>query len=1540
MSFAIQKGRVKVKRILIMVAISIVFLNPFTPTGALAEGSDWKSISGLTGGSMAALAMSPGYSTDLTVFAGLRGHGVYRSTDGGSTWQPSGLSDQVIVDLVLSPNFTTDHTLFAATGLGSSGYVVYRSTDGGATWQPPYAMPYGSGFKPLISLSISPNYGNDHTLYALGTTEMYKSTDGGLVYSRMTGWYATHHVTELEFSPAFATDHTMFAAVEGGGIVKSVNSGGTWLATSFDVNFTFTALAVSPNYPNDLTVAAIDSFDGQLLISTDGGASRRGYSLHLGSGDKHTLLFSPMFATDHLMLAASSGDPGAYRSIDSGETWTPVGWPDPANPYHDHFVGGSIRALAVPPNTGANYYVLAGTASGLYLSQDRGQNWSQNNVGLPYLTMQTIAIAPNNPDRLLAGTSYFDHQHANSSSPVEADGSVQLSQDGGKSWRDVSGEIDRVRRVIFSPNAANDHTAFACAGTVGQNGYAGGGVYRSIDDARLWSTLIAHAACYDLALSPSYAIDHTAWAYVVGQGVLRTTNSGDSWSAINNSFVAERLLASPNYVADHTLFASTPDARLLKSSDDGAHWTPVLNNTITAVAISPAYGAGQTIYAGVKETSNSPGAIYRSGDGGAHWQKLSTGIPASVNNQSATISAIDFAKDGSILAGVIYGSAGSSVYRSVDGGGTWQAWGNPSDNGLFNLISLTNAGESDEHGAFTFIAATAHATHWRDQQQRDPAEPGAWDTLGPRGGRADVLALSPNFAADGAAFAGEWNWFRYYTQYGRGLAKSTDWGQSWQASNDPQGLPNSGTAVNGVAFSPGFASDHTVFLASYSGLFKSTDGGAHWQQFGGFEPNIFHAFTGISVAPNYPASGHMLAVGDDYGHCLYRSTDFGVHWTYGCSVTAQSVAYSPNFAQDNTIFIAGNGVRRSADGGLSWTPILTASVGAVVAPHYGVDHTLFASGDALYTSNNDGATWISVTVGLSPTILGTPAVSPAYAADHTLWVAAGNQLYRSVDGGLHLNLVPGTPNLALGPLVISPGWPAHHYMFIGTAQGVYRSSDGGASWSRMSGLLPLAASALTLSADDALWLTGTTNGIHASTDHGHTWFPFSFQDYAGSETGMALSPDYASDHTLFAVLPCNGCLGGSIYRTKNGGTTWNRVFGGGQSLGALAISPHFTADHTVFAGNYDYRVVGSTDGGDSWQSIGTWPPGTLSPKMLVALPPNYPTDSTVFAANYGFWRLPPGETVWQPAASGIVSSTHVSALAVAPNYTTSHTLLATIYDYTMEGLHSAVLRSDDGGVNWQPSDSGLATAEWRSLAFSPHYADDHTVYLASTQQLYRSVDDGYSWIAVGATPDGVSLDKVAVSNAGEVIVTTSAGVSQYRTGFRDVLVNGEAEALSGWALSADGAAYASEINFHAQQSLRLGLAQGSNHPIDSFAAQTVTIPVSATLAQLNLRLYPASSEANAAAQNLSSASGDAQYVTITPSGTGAISSTVLWMLSNAQTWQRYSFDLRLFAGQTVVVRVGAINDGQGGQTALYVDSASLITLGSNGHRALLPVILK
>ena len=135
-------------------------------------------------------------------------------------------------------------------------------------------------------------------------------------------------------------------------------------------------------------------------------------------------------------------------------------------------------------------------------------------------------------------------------------------------------------------------------------------------------------------------------------------------------------------------------------------------------------------------------------------------------------------------------------------------------------------------------------------------------------------------------------------------------------------------------------------------------------------------------------------------------------------------------------------------------------------------------------------------------------------------------------------------------------------------------------------------------------------------------------------------------------------------------------------------------------------------------------------------------------------------------------------------------------------------------------------------------------------------------------------------------------------------------------------------------------ANGDNAALDSAAVQTVTIPISATLAQLNLRLYPVSTDISLTQQPQMPTSGDVQYVSITPSDTPLTSTKLVWMLSNAQAWQRHRLDLTPFAGQTIGVRVGVINDGQHGSTVLYVDNASLITLGAIGHKVYLSVLLK
>ncbi len=1597
---------------------------------ALADAAAWQLLSGPTGGSVAALVLSPDYANDRTAFAGLRDGGVYRSIDGGETWQPSGLSDQVIVDLAISPAYATDHTLFAAVGLSTGSFNIYRSTDGGATWLAPYVTPYAYGFKPLIGLSISPDFANDHTLYALNGVETYQSSNGGLAYFKAGGWFASHTVTHLALSPGYGVDHTLFAATQDDQLYKSIDGGAHWNPAGLSGDIM--ALALSPNYLGDRTLAVIvrapNAYGsvGHLRVSYDDGASWNDSTpWPLEYPGQARLLFSPTFVHDQLILASSSGTAGPFRSRDGGQTWTRI---DP-----DGLERKSIFALAIAPDTASQPYAFLGTTSGFYRSFDRGENWYPDNDGLPCLTIRRITIAPADPNRLLVATSYFEQQRAAGSLPVESDSNLQLSIDGGQTWQEVSGRLDQVQQVAFSPDVAHDQIALACIGVIDQQGYKQGGIYRSIDAGASWVVVYSSSLCTTLALSPNFAVDHTAWAYFsagpLDTGIFRSVDGGATWTLLTNAIAANLIVPSPNYAIDQTLFAATQDGRLQKSIDGGQHWTPVLNHPITAFAVSPAYGASQTLYAGAKNSGSVPADLYRSLDGGATWQKLVTGIPSAASGKNLNLAALEFAADGSVLVGVTYGAdaSDSAAYRSVDGGSTWQLSGTGLDQfNLFDVTSTSNSVEGSSHGALTFYAGTSGGLWRSDQSQRDPTEPGAWDSAGPRGGGADALALSPNFANDGIALIGEVNWIRLI-DYGRGLFKSSDWGQTWRSVSPSFGnllhLTNppttGGEAVHGYTFSPGFATDRTVFAATSYGLYKSTDGGDTWQWLEDAASIPPLDITQVVLAPDYPTSGHLLA-SNQYG-CLALSQDYGQTWVK-CVMPASvfNFQYSPNFASDNTIFVGGSNIYRTTDRGLNWTQILTDTAGLILSPQFGVDHTaftigagvsktidtgttwtsilsapvkslavspqfnvdqtLFGSGvtgsNVVYRSLNGGTTWLSGTIGLPTTTSGSISLSPAFATDHIAYAIGDKGLYRSTNSGVDWSMIPGfdeqtitsliyapdwpthpylfvtteqavyrsidggvtwasIPDLAhvpIGPLVFSPGWPAQPYLLIGSAQGVYRSTDGGATWARMPGYTSLSTSSLAMSADDAVWLAGTSNGLYVTTDHAATWVPFgSPRRYIYQ---VAVSPVYAADHTAFMEGSYGG-MGASLLRTTDGGATWQSV----RSLdysGGLALSPQYAVDHTLFV--LSNGVWRSANGGDTWSPIGTWP-DFASPNRHLALSPNHPGNPTLFAAGPGFWRLPPGETVWQSAASGLLSVTNVSALAVAPNYAVSHMLLAATVEYQTVGLSSGVLRSEDGGITWQPSDSGVPDADLRSIAFSPDYATDHTVYLVSAAQLYRSADEGQHWTAIGAPPGWPELNSVTVSGSGQVIVTSSAGVWRYNSGFRDILINGEAEASSGWELIGN-AGPARNVIFNGQQALRLGLDNAANTTIDSAAIQTVTIPVSATLAQLNFRAYLATGETHMVTSTKSLSTGDVQYATVALAGTASMSRTLFWSLSNVQAWQRYSFDLTPFAGKTVMLRLGVVNDGSGGQTVMYVDNASLITLGPAGKRVYLPIILK
>ena len=173
-------------------------------------------------------------------------NGLYRSDDFGRTWSNAynslGMVQSSLTSAVAcSPDYEQDHTIFAGVQGG-----VLRSTDGGSTWRStifPAPMPT------VISIVVSPDFAVDSTLFA-GTAEdgILVSLDGGLSWEAWNFGLLDMNILCLAISPGFSQDETLFAGTTTG-LFMSTNGGRAWREVDLLTDFpAILSLAISPDF--------------------------------------------------------------------------------------------------------------------------------------------------------------------------------------------------------------------------------------------------------------------------------------------------------------------------------------------------------------------------------------------------------------------------------------------------------------------------------------------------------------------------------------------------------------------------------------------------------------------------------------------------------------------------------------------------------------------------------------------------------------------------------------------------------------------------------------------------------------------------------------------------------------------------------------------------------------------------------------------------------------------------------------------------------------------------------------------------------------------------------------------------------------------------------------------------------------------------------------------------------------------------------------------------------------------------------------------
>lgn len=658
MAIAVSPAYAVDQTIFLATGLTTVTLGVHTVLKSSDGGTTWEVVSDLPSYPVRALAISPDYARDGTVFAATLGGGLYRTTDLGESWIPVGAEiGQLVTDVALSPSYGGDGTLFAV----NADNHVFKSTDRGQSWtqlQSPQALNAD-----VSVIALSPNYEADHTLL-LGTTGdgVFKTTDDGQSWISLSQGLPNSDITTLAFSPSYASDHTILAATFGDGVFVSRDSGTTWNASNEGISdLEITTIAMSPYYEEDSTIFVASAAEG-VFKSTDGGRSwfKTGEVKRTLSAQTQAHFQALAITIDHTndLLIFLGMFEGLWKSADGGLTWQ----------YVELLPTYLVRSLALSPNYEEDQTLFAATyGGGILWSDDGGHTWAFRNTGLlnsypdptefspgyatdgtvfcgtvwalqksvdggaHWQTMTMLGV-PTFPRTFALSPAFSSDQMVfigtdNNETPnpryvlygedyISTNGFF-ISADGGDTW--VPTELNGVpiHSVAVSPGFASDQTVFASSLWTG--------LYKSTDGGTTWAALqvtTEEPGVFAVALSPTYDEDQTLFASTVHSGAFKSMDGGTSWARIPGSeqVTVLDIALSPNYAVDRTLFVSTMQSGLLKSEDGGNSLmsTALPGNYVTSVAVSPAYAMDESVFAATYQ------GIYKSEDGGLSWTRVST----------------------------------------------------------------------------------------------------------------------------------------------------------------------------------------------------------------------------------------------------------------------------------------------------------------------------------------------------------------------------------------------------------------------------------------------------------------------------------------------------------------------------------------------------------------------------------------------------------------------------------------------------------------------------------------------------------------------------------------------------------------------------------------------------------------------------------------------------------------------------------------------------------------------------------------------------
>jgi photosystem II stability/assembly factor-like uncharacterized protein len=672
-------------------AIALVGAVP-TMNPALFGDLHWRMVGPYRGGRALAVTGVPGEPNHF-YFGSVNG-GVWESTNAGRTWNPIFDAEPVgsIGAIAVAPS--DSHVIYVGSGEAdmrsnvAAGIGMFKSTDAGKTWRR-IGLTDSAQIGKIV---VDPHDANVAYVAVLGhqygpsaERGVFKTTDGGANWSKVLFKNADTGAIDLAMDPS--DPKTVFASLwqtrrppwnvyppsngPGGGIYVTHDAGATWsqLTNGLPARVGHVGLSISAANPKRI-YAMVDAppNDGGVYRSDDGGAT---WTFEDGKRTQVRLwkrgwYFGGITADPTNADVVYTMNTSTYRSTDGGKTFVAIKGTPGGDDYH---------SLWIDPNE-SNRMIL-GSDQGVVVSVDRAQTWSSW-LNQPTAQFYHVALDNRFPYWL-----YGAQQDSGAIAIPSRSGRAGIGQ---FDWRpiDVGGESGSL-----APDPKEAGRIFG--GTVLDEDMDDG-AERTVDPVLAYpETLWRNTWTLPIVWSPA---DPNA-LYASHQQVFRSRDRGRSWQKISPDLTRPNPGVPPNLDAAtgadnlgitrrgvvytiapsprdaRTIWAGTDDGLVWVTRNGGTRWSNVTPAGLSAWSkigtIDASHANAKVAYAAVDRHRLDDFApyIYRTRDGGAHWTRITNGIPSDL--------AVNVVREDPRDPSLLYAGTERGIFVSFDAGDRWQS---------------------------------------------------------------------------------------------------------------------------------------------------------------------------------------------------------------------------------------------------------------------------------------------------------------------------------------------------------------------------------------------------------------------------------------------------------------------------------------------------------------------------------------------------------------------------------------------------------------------------------------------------------------------------------------------------------------------------------------------------------------------------------------------------------------------------------------------------------------------------------------------------